>query len=216
MLSKLDVLLKLFPEYASEMYEFVCVYDAVSKAKVISDTPELVKYVLGFAVFHDLTIYSERCPELGLDKAVKKLYQQEFLLDDYDIITKLGAYDGVRLLKTYDCPLRFVPAGATVPMKYILAEKLSDFEYWANQQERVLQSDVKKHAAHNVAMGEMLPADKKIKQRKYGVGNPGLKPISDNAMHRVATHLASRKKIKENPDEALLNMICHISGAKTI
>lgn len=213
MLGKLDVLLKLFPEYASEMYEFVCVYDAVSKAKVISDTPELVKYVLGFAVFHDLTIYSDRCPELGLDKAVKKLYQQEFLLDDYDIRTKLGAYDGVRLLKTYDCSLRFVPAGATVPMKYILAEKLSDFEYWANQQERVLQSDAKKHATHNVAMGEMLPADKKIKQRKkYGVGNPGLKPISDNAMHRVATQLASRKKIKE----ALLNMICHISGAKTM
>ncbi|MFQ6729960.1 MAG: hypothetical protein ACLRFK_02810 [Alphaproteobacteria bacterium] len=215
MLGKLDVLYSLFPEYTSEMFDFAVTYDAVCKKSMINNTPELVRYVLGFAVFHDLTVFSERCPDLKLDKAVDKLFVQGFLLDDYDIRTKLGAYDGKKLLNTYDCPLRFVPTGKIVPRKYILAEKLSDFTYWANQQERVLKPDVKKYAAHNVAMGDMLPADKKIKQHKSAVGNPGLKPISDEAMHKIATRLALRKKIK-NPDEVLLDMMCHVRYVKTM
>lgn len=208
--SKLEVLLNLFPEYASEMFVLVCTYDAASRAKTIGNTMDLVKYVLGFAVFHDLTIYAERCPDLMLDKNVKYLYQQEFLCDDYDIRIKLGAYDGVKLLNTYDCPLRFVPTGSIVPKRYILAQKLSDFEYWAHQQERVLQPDIRRHFVHNIAMGDMLPPEKQIKPKVFH-GNYGchMDPISDSAMHRIATKLATCKKVKA-PDDLLLKMMYEV------
>ena len=213
MVGKSFTLLKLFPEHASEMFKLMCTYDAVSKKKVLKNTPELIEYVLGFAVFHDLTVYAERCPELNLDKAVNRLYRQEFLLDDYDIRSRLGAYDGVRLLNTYDCPLRFVPTGMTVCKKYILAEKLSDFEYWANQQERVLKADTRKHFLHNVAMGNMLPAEKQIKQ-KQTPGNTGLGRISDEAMHNLATKLAVRRNVSD-PDQLLLDMMYCARYVKT-
>ena len=206
-MGKLVALLKLFPEHASEMYEFICTYDAVSDIKVICSNSGLIKYILGFAVFHDLTIYAERCPELKLDNAVKKFYQKELLYDDYDIRTKFGAYDGEKLLNTYDCPLRFVPTGSKKPVKYILADKMSDFEYWANQQERVLKSDKKRHTAHVVAMGNMLPVEKQIKQ-KHTHGNYGahMESISDGAMHKIATKLAQRREIR-NPNDVLLRMM---------
>ena len=206
-MGKLETLLKLFPEYASEMYEFIYTYDAVSDIKVIGNNTELVKYVLGFAVFHDLTIYAERCPELKLEKMVADLYRQEFLCDDYDIRNKFGAYDGEKRLKTYDCPLRFVPTGEKKPVKYILAEKMSDFEHWANQQERVLKSNKKQHTAHVVAMGDMLPVEKQIKQ-KHTHGNYGahMESISDGAMHKIATKLAQRREIR-NPNDVLLRMM---------
>ena len=214
-MGKLETLLKLFPEYASEMYEFIYTYDAVSDIKVIGNNTELVKYVLGFAVFHDLTIYAERCPELKLEKMVAELYRQEFLCDDYDIRNKFGAYDGEKLLKTYDCPLRFVPTGEKKPVKYILAEKMSDFEHWANQQERVLKSNKKQHTAHVVAMGDMFSANKNIKtQTRHGNYGFHMLSISDNAMHRIATRLAKRRNIT-NPNDILLRMMYVIGRKKS-
>lgn len=207
---KTNVLNRLFPEHIDDMPEFEATYDAVFRVPV-NNIDKLVSYIIGFAVFHDLTVYSARAPELHLDMHIRVLSEKQELLDGHDTRIRFDLYDVNTLFKTYDGIFRFAPKGAVKIARYLQKNKIKDFKFWAKNQEMALDRDEKgsdNHRKHNIAMGNMLPKAKQLKKKQ--VTSAKFKTISDEEMDEIAQELAKRKNVK-NPDIVL----CELISSKT-
>lgn len=206
---KTNILLRLFPEHANDIHEFEATYDAVFRAPVRTKK-QLIKYIIGFAVFHDLTVYAERIPELKLEMHIADLTTNRELLDEFDTRIRFELYDAHTLLKEYDGAFRFVPRGRHSCVRYLPQDKIKDFVFWAHNQERTLNRDEpgsRKHYKHNVAMGKMLTEKQQIKHKQQVASiDDEFATVSDDAMDKIACALARRKDVK-NPNSVLCNMI---------
>lgn len=198
---KLDCLCRMFPQYSDEMLTLMRAFDAFYQ-KPVSSFQDLQDYIINFAVHSNLEICSGT--GLGLDMRIKELQKQNQIMSACTVGKKYQIKNARFLLKKYGSALRYISQFGQEKL-YLTADKESDFLFWLKNQKMALRrnSEIELLEQYNNASRGMsfTPVESKRKN-----GTDDVWDVTDAQMHKIATILATKHRVKE-PNIVLNDMI---------
>ncbi len=199
---KLEYLYRMFPQYGEEMLFMMRAFDGFYQ-KPVSSLQDLQDYIIAFAVHSNLEICSGT--GIGLDLRIKELQKQNKIMSVCTVGKKYKIKNAKFLLKQYGSALRYVSQFGQEKL-YLTSDKEADFLFWLKNQKKALyrNSEYKLLAQYNNATQGMsfIPTVTKSKSKN----DDDVWDVSDTQMHKIATILASKRRVKE-PNIVLNDMV---------